>query len=265
MKPSTFLRCLAGCLLFCAASVHAATCADATIPANNPDSIYTDNGNGTVTDTSTGLMWKKCSEGQTWSGTACTGTASNFSWSNALSRSATANFAGHTDWRLPNIKELSSLLEGCRIAPTINNSLFPGTPSEAFWSGSPYVGDLGSAWLVDFGFGFVGNGNHSYSNAVRLVREGKTAADTFDAGSISDARVFAYAEANYSNIFAGYPAEGQYLQYHYRYYPESQNYLAVSTSGEIFILGPVLTGNVITSVGFVENYRSYITAWEAAH
>jgi hypothetical protein len=79
---------------------------------------------------------------------------------------------------------------------------------------------------------------------------------------ISNARVFAYAEANYPTIFAGTPVSGQYLQYNYRYYPATGNYLAVDTNGEIFILGPV-SGNVVTSVGLVTAYAGYITSWEA--
>lgn len=81
--------------------------------------------------------------------------------------------------------------------------------------------------------------------------------------AMTDARVFAFAEANYPGIFAGTGTDGQYQQYNYRYYPDSGNYLAVDTSGEIFILGPY-TGNVITSVGPVTAYAGYITAWEAS-
>lgn len=82
---------------------------------------------------------------------------------------------------------------------------------------------------------------------------------------ISDDRVFAYAEANYPSIFTGTAIEGQYQQYNYRYYPGSENYLAVDSSGVIFILGPYLTGNVISSVGSVNDYASPITDWEATH
>lgn len=80
--------------------------------------------------------------------------------------------------------------------------------------------------------------------------------------AITDNQVFAYAEANYPDIFTGAATAGQYQQYNYRYYPTSQNYLAVDTSGVIFILGPY-TGGVITSVGPVTAYASTITAWEA--
>jgi alpha-tubulin suppressor-like RCC1 family protein len=79
---------------------------------------------------------------------------------------------------------------------------------------------------------------------------------------ISNARLFAYAEANFSSIFKGPPSAGQYQQYSYRYYPTSGNYLAVDSSSAIFVLGPY-TGGVLSPVGAVESFRSYITAWEA--
>lgn len=80
---------------------------------------------------------------------------------------------------------------------------------------------------------------------------------------ISDARVFAYAEANYPSLFTAPATTGQYQQYNYRYYPASSNYLAIDSSGVIYILG-TFTGGVVTPVGPVESFRSYITAWEAA-
>lgn len=79
---------------------------------------------------------------------------------------------------------------------------------------------------------------------------------------ISNARMFAYAEASYPSLFAGAATAGQYQQYNYRYYPDSGNYLAVDTSGEIFLLGPY-TGGVITAVGPVTAFAGVITAWEA--
>lgn len=85
---------------------------------------------------------------------------------------------------------------------------------------------------------------------------------TVFAVTVTDAQVFAYAEANYPSLFTGTATAGQYLQYNYRYYSASGNYLAVDTAGEIFVLGPY-TGNVITSVGLATAYASYITAWEA--
>jgi hypothetical protein len=84
--------------------------------------------------------------------------------------------------------------------------------------------------------------------------------------AINNARVFSYAQSNYPNFFAGTPASGQVTytghHYDYRYYPVTNNYLAIDPAGVIWALGPV-TGNAVTSVGPVESFRSAITAWEA--
>ncbi len=77
-----------------------------------------------------------------------------------------------------------------------------------------------------------------------------------------NSRVFAYAEANYPNIFTGAGTAGQYQQYLYRYYPASANYLGIDPAGELFILGPY-SGHVLSEVGPIRAYANAITAWEA--
>lgn len=165
-------------LLLWAGNAQAVHC-QSNIPASNPDLVYADHGNGTVTDMRTGLMWKQCAEGL--SGAACqTGSPQSFTWGNALLHAEASTFASYTDWRLPNVKELSSLVEDCRMRPAINTNLFPNTPSftPGFWSGSPTAGISNYSWTVDF---YVGH-NHfywrSYNNPrdpihVRLVRGGQ--------------------------------------------------------------------------------------------
>ncbi len=98
------------------------------------------NGDGTVTDNTTGLMWMRCSLGQVWDGKTCGGKAATFTWADALKAAAGHEFAGYTDWRLPNKNELESIVEGRCFTPTINSSVFPATPSTYFWSSSPYAG-----------------------------------------------------------------------------------------------------------------------------
>ncbi len=153
------------------------------IPASAPDSRYQVNGNGTVTDLQTGLMWKQCAEGL--SGTSCsTGTVKTFLWQQALQRPSVINtqggFAGHTDWRLPNVKELESLREISCDAPAVNITVFPNTKLSIFvWSSSPY-GSISNAsnisWYVEFINGsstsFLRDSIDSNFN-VRLVRGGQ--------------------------------------------------------------------------------------------
>ncbi|MCX8521150.1 MAG: DUF1566 domain-containing protein, partial [Rhodoferax sp.] len=62
-----------------------------------------------VTDRRTGLVWARCSLGQSWNGSTCTGTASTHTHEQALAQAQTANVGGASGWRLPNVKELASL------------------------------------------------------------------------------------------------------------------------------------------------------------
>ncbi len=128
-----------------------------------------------VTDTKTGLVWRRCAEGMTTSGGTCTGTASTFTHDAALTRASTQATATATGvaWRLPNVKELSSIADKSRSNPAIDTAAFPATPASWFWSSSPYVGFAGSAWYVNFNDGYVGGSYRDYAFYVRLVRAGQ--------------------------------------------------------------------------------------------
>ena len=154
-------------------SLARAVDSQSNIPPSNPDNAYQAHGDGTVTDTRSGLVWKRCSEGQSWTGGACSGTASGHAWSQALALAEDSTFAGYGDWRLPNINELTSLVEEGQSSPAINNTLFPNTPSSNFWSGSPYARLLSNAWYVSFGDGNASYGVRSDAYRVRLVRGGQ--------------------------------------------------------------------------------------------
>lgn len=153
---------------------HAAqTCRD-DIRATAPDSRYQDNGNGTVTDRATGLIWKQCAEGL--GGAGCTtGSAQSFTWQAALQHAEAAVFAGSSLWRLPNKNELASLVERRCFEPAINATFFPNTPSSEFWSSSPdaYVYSEHRAWFVGFDDGDVNDGSKRGTLYVRLVRGGQ--------------------------------------------------------------------------------------------
>lgn len=111
---------------------------------------FTDNGDGTVSDTVTGLMWDQCSWGL--SGVNCaTGAASKHTWAQALGVAVTANAAnhkGHNDWRLPNKNELESLVDLTRSSPSIDTAAFPNTESNLYWSSTNYAPDPALAWYV---------------------------------------------------------------------------------------------------------------------
>jgi len=135
-------------------------------PAGSQPS-YTDNGDGTITDNRTGLMWAKDGNG---AGCYSGGTRT---WEQALSFAEGLTFATYSDWRLPNVKELQSIVDYGEYDPSINTTYFPNTYPGYYWSATTYVGDTSYAWDVHFGVGSVGyNAKTSYIY-VRCVREGQ--------------------------------------------------------------------------------------------
>lgn len=140
----------------------AQTC-KSNIAPNVTSAQYIDTGEGYVIDVKTGLMWSKCSFGQTFNDGGCTGSPANLSsWSAALMTTETVNsdnYLGFQDWRLPNAKELASLVSYQCMRPAINVELFPDTPSAAYWTNTPNAESamLGSiariGRIVDFSLG----------------------------------------------------------------------------------------------------------------
>jgi hypothetical protein len=145
---------------------------------------YIDHGNGTITDTKTSLMWKRCAEGL--SGVNCEkGKTEEYSWNAAENRFKNVAYAGSSDWRLPTIDELKTLVycsKGVKNngwcndgseRPTINQQDFPNTKTTWFWSGTPFTSNSDRAWGVDFYVGGSYIYSRSGSGAVRLVRGGQ--------------------------------------------------------------------------------------------
>ncbi len=134
---------------------------DVTVTQAPTVSGYVDNGDGTVTDTPNGLMWQQATAPNT------------YDWAQASSYCESLSFAGYTDWRLPTIDELKSLL-ALGWHPTINPVFFPDTAASWYWSGVTHISDTNSAWVVYFGGGGdVNYNNKSGSFYVRAVRGGQ--------------------------------------------------------------------------------------------
>lgn len=119
---------------------------------------FVDNGDGTVTDTCTGLMWQQ-------------GTAPGvYKWQNALKYCDSLTLGNHSDWRLPNVRELRSIVDYGRIKPSID-PVFSAS-SVSYWS-STTAADLPSyAWFIDFLVGIGLGDGKSNSKYVRAVRSG---------------------------------------------------------------------------------------------
>jgi PKD repeat protein len=128
---------------------------------------YTNNGDGTISDLNTGLMWVQARG------------SNQVTWAAAVSNAAACTVGGHADWRMPTIKELYSLIEftgqngqsftsTSGYIPFINTNYFgfaygPGTSTTVGdrvidcqdWSGTPYVGTTMDGAATIFGVNFA--------------------------------------------------------------------------------------------------------------
>ena len=146
---------------------------------------YVDHGDGTVTDVNTGLMWEKLSHDGTVHDDHNT-----YTWANAISGHVatlnSTNFAGHNDWRLPNVRELLSIVTYQNLLPTVapafDNHCSSGcdvtrcscTFSGDTWTSTSEADSPSNQWFVDFQDGQVGAGLEHGSGPVRAVRDAST-------------------------------------------------------------------------------------------
>lgn len=155
-------------------SLQAQECSSQMTPTT-PTSAFTINADGTVTDNRNGLVWDRCTWGQT--GADCSGgAATTHDWQDAFAQAQaanSANYKGHSDWRLPNIKELTSMVERRCVDPAVNLTLFPNTPSHNLWSSSPGAYYANRAWNLSVNGGYVDNSSRNSYKRVRLVRGGQ--------------------------------------------------------------------------------------------
>lgn len=151
-----------------------------SIPNNTPDNRYINHNNGTVTDKNTGLMWKQCIEGLSGINTCTTGSPSYYTLIKSLEFAEGQLFAGYSDWRVPTLTELKSLIAQHCLAPSVNIALFPNDPASYVWSSSLSVNNAKNAWYVIFNNGYADNGFIYDFNRVRFVRAGLKAGVLFD-------------------------------------------------------------------------------------
>jgi hypothetical protein len=127
---------------------------------------YTDNGDGTVTDVFTGLMWQQDPSTSSWSVT----------WEEALAYcEGLKNLGGYSDWRLPTINELRSLADYSRYSPAINTTYFPtSTVLPYCWSSTTCADSTNYAWGVSFHLGADIIYGKGLRISVRAVRGGQS-------------------------------------------------------------------------------------------
>src|SRR5690606_30778572 len=143
---------------------------------------YVDNGDGTITDTRTGLMWEKLSDDG-----SIHDQDNGYTWGNVgpakIAVLNSSSFAGHSDWRLPNAAELHSLINLGTVLPAVdapfNSGCVPGctvttcscTPSTLHWTSTTSTNNPSDAWVVDFNIGGLSAEFKITNYAVRAVRD----------------------------------------------------------------------------------------------
>ena len=132
--------------------------------ASAATSAFVNNGDGTVTDGHTGLVWQRATITPT------------VAWAAALPTCENLVLAGRDDWRLPNIKELRSINDDTRVRPSVDTAFFPDTASARYWSSTSNTNTPTEAWSVSFDTGLVSHDLKTGAEAVRCVRGGQTAA-----------------------------------------------------------------------------------------
>ena len=132
-----------------------------TVVWAKPDSAYIDNGNGTVTDIETKLMWQQA-------------TAGKWDWYDAKPYCERLSLAGYTDWRLPKLDELKTLVDRDQNMPRINHTYFPDTVWSFYWSSiCPWYHEATHAFGVNFASGDDYGDYKTDSWYVRAVRGGQ--------------------------------------------------------------------------------------------
>ena len=133
-------------------------------------SNFTDNNDGTVTDSVTKLVWQKCSKGQ--DPTTCSNAPSVSTWEDAISYCNSLSLASKA-WRLPNRNELQSIVDYTRSHPSIDTTAFPNSSSSTVagisWSSTPLDSANLNAFLVIFNVGYVSPNDKTAARDVRCV------------------------------------------------------------------------------------------------
>ena len=158
---------LAGAVVYFSSTVWAEC--DKTVTATTPAERFIVESSNVVKDLDTGLQWQRCPLGANWSDEAgCEAVGQlQHSWDQALA-------AGQDGWRLPNKKELASIIEyQCRL-PALNEQIFPALSDgeEAYWTSTPLIYfSQPTVWAIDFADGAFINRATSEALRVRLVRD----------------------------------------------------------------------------------------------
>lgn len=154
-------------ILVFVSGANAQTCLDDL--ASIDESRFESNGDGTLYDSNTGLFWTVCSYGQSWERSGCSGSAVQIGLAEAFQVADSLYTGGYSDWRVPNINELQSLVDWSCYDPATSNDVFDGIETGHYWSSSvreiPSSSDA-AAMVIDF---YSGRAVHQLFNVARVI------------------------------------------------------------------------------------------------
>lgn len=162
---------LVGLLFLSSTATAEMTCGqqNTAIKPTTPTADFIVHNDGTVTHSTTGLMWMRCNLGERWENGRCAGLYRKYTWQEALSNNGDG-YAGYTDWRLPNKNELASIVEHRCWNPSTNQAIFPTSRPSWYWTSTPVATNPGMAWNIHFSDGDLHILYKTDDHYVRLVR-----------------------------------------------------------------------------------------------
>ncbi|MCB1304449.1 MAG: DUF1566 domain-containing protein, partial [Leptospiraceae bacterium] len=128
---------------------------------------FTDNGDGTISDASSRLVWQKCSNGQS-NDTSCSGSPTTANWQSALQYCNTLSLSGKS-WRLPSAAELLSLVDFTQTGTVINGTFFPNTAANLYWTSTTNQALPGAGWRITFATGDLNTTLKAVTSRMRCV------------------------------------------------------------------------------------------------
>ncbi|HEY5652780.1 MAG TPA: sulfatase-like hydrolase/transferase [Pontiella sp.] len=171
---------------------------------NNPDygiNQFKDNGDGTITDEATGLTWMKADSG------------TGMDWPSALEYAENLELAGYSDWRLPNAKELQSIIDYSRSPDTTDSAaidpIFDCTPIKNeggdkdfahYWTSSTHVGERTTDTAVYFAFGRALGWMNDHRSGKKILMDVHGAGAQRSDPKVGDASTFPYGRGPQGDV-----------------------------------------------------------------